>query len=105
MALKVCAEPGCPELTAKTRCHAHERARDLARGTRQERGYDALHDVMRANYQRAMRAGQTFKCWRCGGDINPDAWHLGHDDHDRTQYRGPECPACNLATAGRANRT
>ena len=42
-ALKVCSKPGCPELVPHTvsRCTAHERAADRARGSRQERGYDA----------------------------------------------------------------
>ena len=105
MALKVCAEPGCPILTNKAHCKAHERAKDQARGTRQQRGYDAKHDALRADYQRRMDAGERFTCWRGGEPIDPSNWHLGHDDNDRTAYRGPECPACNLATAGRAKRT
>jgi hypothetical protein len=48
-----------------------------------------------------MKAGETFTCWRCGAPIDPNNWHLGHDDYDRRLYRGPECPPCNLATAGR----
>lgn len=40
-------------------------------------------------------------CWRCGGEIPPGSkWHLGHDDHDRTVYRGPEHALCNLRAAG-----
>lgn len=99
--MKVCAEPGCPTLTNTTRCTDHTRAKDKARGTRQQRGYDAAHDKLRADYQRRMDAGETHTCWRCSRPINPNAWHLGHDDHDRTMYRGPECPPCNLATATR----
>ncbi|MFE6645674.1 hypothetical protein ACFVJS_03865 [Nocardioides sp. NPDC057772] len=47
--------------------------------------------------------GERFTCWRpgCGKPIDPTNWHLGHDDHDRSRYRGPECPPCNQATAGR----
>lgn len=30
--------------------------------------------------------------------------HLGHDDHDRSITRGPECVECNLTAAGRASR-
>ena len=106
MSLRVCAEPGCPKLVNRTRCQAHERARDKARGTRQERGYDAAHDRLRADYQRRMDAGETFTCWRCAEagkphQIDPNDWHLGHDDQDRTVYRGPECSAGNLATSGR----
>jgi hypothetical protein len=104
VSLSVCLEPGCPKLVNRTRCAAHERARDKARGTRQERGYDAAHDALGRDYQRRMDAGERFSCWRCdkplGTRRNID-WQLGHDDHDRTKYRGPECPACNLATSGR----
>ena len=104
--MKVCIEPGCPDLTERTRCDDHERDRERARGTRQQRGYDAAHDRLRADYQRRMDAGERFTCWRCAEagrphDVDPAAWHLGHDDHDRTRYRGPECPAGNLATSGR----
>jgi hypothetical protein len=53
-----------------------------------------------------MDAGERFTCWRCAEqgrphDVDPTNWHLGHDDLDRTKYRGPECPAGNQATAGR----
>jgi hypothetical protein len=41
-------------------------------------------------------------CWRCGRLIVPGSvWNLGHDDHDRSVYRGPEHERCNLATSGR----
>lgn len=48
-----------------------------------------------------MNAGETFDCWRCTDPIDPEHWHLGHDDDDRSQYRGPECVPCNTATSGR----
>ena len=31
-------------------------------------------------------------------------WHLGHDDNDRTVYRGPEHESCNLKAAARKGR-
>ena len=101
MTKRVCAEPGCPALCESTRCPAHTRQRDKARGTRQQRGYDAEHDALRREYQRRMDDGETFTCWRpdCGRPIDPTHWHLGHDDHDRSTYRGPECPTCNLRAA------
>ena len=101
MARRPCAEPGCPTITDATRCPTHTRARDRARGTRQERGYGAAHDRLRADYQRRMDRGETFECWRCGDDINPERWTLGHCDDDRSVYHGPECPPCDYATNGR----
>jgi hypothetical protein len=40
-------------------------------------------------------------CWRCGQPISdpPRRVHLGHDDDDRTIYRGPEHASCNTASA------
>ena len=71
------------------------------------RGYGAKHQAERAKAKRLVDAGGAH-CWRCGGWIDPSKpWDLGHDDHDRTVYRGPEhrgreCPAGgNRATAGR----
>ena len=103
MTVRVCAEPGCPMLTRSTRCRDHERARDKARGTTTERGYGSTHQRIRAHLQRRMDAGETFTCWRpgCERPIDPTDWHLGHDDHDRTLYRGPECVPCNTATSSR----
>lgn len=105
--MRVCVEPGCPALTRASRCRDHERAKDKARGTRQQRGYDAKHDALRAHYQGRMDAGETFTCWRCTElgkphNVDPMSWDLGHDDADRSMYLGPECQAGNRATAGRA---
>lgn len=67
-------------------------------GRTTSRGYGRSHRTLRASYQFKMDKGETFTCWRCGGYINPEHWHLGHDDHDRSKYRGPECVPCNTAT-------
>ena len=64
------------------------------------RGYGADHKKERAKWVLYCngvwsKGGQVF-CWRCGGDIQPySKWELGHDDNDRTQYKGPEHPSCN----------
>lgn len=100
--MRVCSEPGCPNLQAEAICVRHRRERERRRGTRQQRGYGADHNALRAHYQRRMDAGEVFYCWRCTTTrIDPKAWQLGHDDADRGKYRGPECIPCNSATASR----
>lgn len=79
--------------------------------TTAERGYGAEHQKLRAQLKRDVVDPGHAYCWRCGGWINSDEpWDLGHDDHDRTKYRGPEhrgreCAAHgNRATNLRARR-
>lgn len=96
--MKVCAEPGCHELTNKTRCPDCTRDRERARGTRQQRGYDAEYDQQRAADVQAMAAGEVLHCWRCGHVVRPDEYSLGHCDDDRRIIHGPEhLRRCNLA--------
>jgi hypothetical protein len=70
-----------------------------------ERGYDANHRRLRRKVKREVEAGQAY-CWRCLSEgktreqafIPPGSqFHLGHDDHDRSIYRGAEHVACNVA--------
>lgn len=92
----MCAEHGCPELTHTTRCPTHTRAKDKARGTRQQRGYDATHERLRAKWARKVATGQV-NCARCGKRITTlEPWHLDHTD-DRTGYLGPSHVACNTS--------
>lgn len=102
--MRVCSEPGCPEIQQATRCPKHRRAIEKARGSRQQRGYDRNHIRLRRHYVRQLRAGIVLKCWRCGGPITDEAdMHVGHDDKDRSIIRGPEhARSCNLHAAGRA---
>jgi hypothetical protein len=103
MAKRVCVELGCPELIdpPASRCTAHERARDKARGSSTARGYGSKHKALRAEWQVRIDSGKRVYCWRCGWRITGTHWQLGHCDDDRTVYHGPECTRCNLATAGR----
>lgn len=95
--VRVCIEAGCPALTRKTRCHEHERAKDRERGTSGERGYDYAHQQERAAWAPLVATGNV-KCWRCGEYITAGAaFDLGHDDADRSKYRGPEHVGCNRA--------
>lgn len=73
---------------------------DPQRGTA-ARGYGSMHQRIRTEVKRIVDSGQAY-CWRCGQWLDPSQpWDLGHDDHDRTLYRGPECVKCNRATTGR----
>lgn len=106
MTKRNCPTPGCGALVDGGHCPTHRRQHDRARGTRQERGYDAAHDRLRASWQRRLDAGEVVHCWRCKlrgvlTVIDPANWHLGHEDLDRSKYRGPECVPCNTATSGR----
>ncbi|VAZ77477.1 hypothetical protein LAUMK4_05844 [Mycobacterium persicum] len=73
--------------------------RDLA--SAHQRGYGRAHKQRRQRLTALVKSGEAV-CWRCGQPIHPqEPWDLGHDDHDRTQYRGPEHRRCNRATKGR----
>jgi hypothetical protein len=77
------------------------------KGTTSERGYGAKHRRLRADWQSRIDAGERVVCWRCDEAGEPhlilpgEPFDLGHDDLDRTKWRGPECPSGNRATAGR----
>lgn len=105
MAKRVCSRPGCPTLVDvdayRGLCDDHRKQRDRDRGTKAERGYGPEHDAERRRIQALMDAGLTIRCWRCHAALIGRNWHLDHAD-DRTGYRGPACPDCNLHLAGRA---
>lgn len=98
MPLTVCTEPGCPELTDRTRCPAHRRQRERARGTRQQRGYDADYDRMRRGLEQQLAAGEVLTCWRCDHVVFPHDLSLGHCDDDRSILHGAEHLSCNVGS-------
>lgn len=72
-----------------------------SKGTSKQRGYDYQHVKLRKQIKAHVDAGLAT-CWRCQQPIQRgQEWDLGHDDDDRTKYRGPEHQACNRATTGR----
>lgn len=67
-----------------------------------QRGYGPAHQRLRARIDEVVQRGEAT-CWRCGRWIKPGSpWDLGHDDNDRSQYKGPEHAKCNR---GAPNRT
>jgi hypothetical protein len=101
------ADQPCPTRALIThrsgRCEHCRRQNWNARGTTAARGYGPPHRALRERWRPLVESGDVT-CWRCGQRIEPDDdWDLGHDDHDRTQYRGPEHRAHNRATRNRWN--
>jgi len=107
VSLRVCSEPGCPELIEQGardgRCDRHRRARDKARGSRQERGYDHVHELTRAELL-PLAYGQV--CRYCGQRMWPHQHLVLDHTADRTGYRGivhadyRDCPAGGNAAEG-----
>jgi len=104
MSLRVCSQPGCATLIDTSGyCPSHARERDTARGSRQDRGYDAAHDAERARWARIIKR-TSVPCARCHEPITDGmAWDLGHTD-DRKAWTGPEhAGPCNRSAAGKAS--
>lgn len=103
--MKVCAQPGCPELSTSSRCTTHTRAADLARGRRQARGYDAAYDRARKRWKPKVDRGEVDchapVCLEPVRRLLPgQPFDLGHDD--LRNIRGPEHPRCNRSAGGKA---
>jgi hypothetical protein len=74
------------------------------RGGTAARGYGSVHQRLRARIAPVVARGGV-RCARCGELIRPgQPWDLGHDDHDRSRYTGPEHEACNRATSAHRAR-
>lgn len=97
----------CPDLTPKRRCDPCGAQAERRRGTRQQRGYDAEHDRLRARWKpKVERITVNCHAQHClmpsGRLILPGQdWDLGHTD-DRTAWTGPEHARCNRAAGGQA---
>lgn len=101
--MKVCSEPGCPELVESgargTRCATHRSRYEQARGSRQQRGYDRAYELDRVRWAKRVAAGSVC-CWSCGERISPlEPWDHGHCELDRSIIHGPQHRACNRDTS------
>lgn len=88
----------CVNLTRKRNSVGHRQKY----GSAVERGYGYEHIKLRRKYAEELHRVGFTHCWRCGEIIyDGQPWHLGHDDWDRSKYRGPEHAKCNTAAAAR----
>lgn len=79
-------------------CIPCERKRDALRGSAARRGYGRDHQAKREEWRPIVESGEVI-CWRCNRRIHSRAkWDLGHDDMDKSKYKGPEHRACNRQT-------
>lgn len=100
-AKRICAKPGCPYAASGRYCPAHNRECEQQRGSREARGYDHAHRELRKAFIPEHTAGALI-CWRCREIIpSNEPFDLGHDDVDRTMYRGAEHRRCNRSAAGK----
>lgn len=86
-------------------CQPCGSAKEAARGTKAERGYDRNHERLRAWWKPKVERGEVDcanpTCLEPSRRIEPGTpWDLGHTP-DRTAYRGPEHARCNRAEAAR----
>lgn len=104
--MRVCSQPGCPELTTARRCEGHAREAEQRRGSRQARGYDKAHMRERERWRPKVEACSVHcharVCLMVVRLILPQqAWDLGHSE-DRTTWTGPEHATCNRSAGGHA---
>ena len=98
-----CPKPNCIKTADGRYCTEHNREHDKQRGSKKQRGYGKEFQRDRKQWKPLVDAG-LVDCWRCSKPLEPGAaFHLGHDDKDRTIIRGPECPPCNLSAAGKSS--
>lgn len=100
MVKKVCSVKGCPRLTDRSRCKAHDAQADRARGSSWSRGYDGEH---RSRF-RAVVLARDPVCVRCGLAPSTHADHFplsrrqlvaaGLDPNDPENGRGL-CASCH----------
>lgn len=98
VALRPCAEPGCPTLTDKRRCPLHRRQLEQARGTRQQRGYDRDYDQL---HDQVLE--EEPWCRWCG-DPSTTVDHIVPLVEGGTNERDNLCGACGPCQYGHGGR-
>ena len=107
---KICGEGGCgiriPSYALRCAIHQQVRTQEAnarraeRQGSRQSRGYGAVHVRKRNEWAPKVATGKV-PCFRCGHLIIPgQEWHLDHADHDRSLYQGPSHALCNVSAGG-----
>ena len=76
----------------------HRKVNDAAAQARAAEYRSPEYRAARAVVKRQVDAGLAH-CWRCGSQLHPGYWHLGHHDTDRSRLMGGECTTCNLRAA------
>jgi hypothetical protein len=106
MAKRVCSEPGCPTLVdagvRDGRCDQHRRARDRARGTSGERGYDYRHQQEKA---KRLPSAYGTVCPHCGRVMTRDQDLTLDHTVDRTGYVGIVHASCDYSDAAKRGNT
>jgi 5-methylcytosine-specific restriction endonuclease McrA len=102
---RLCATRGCAALipTSQRRCPLHVKAREIQRGTRQERGY--TEDYLRLRRRVLERDGWT--CRYCGGPATT-ADHvvpLRHGGANTEDNLVASCIGCNVARSNRSRQS
>ena len=111
MVNRPCIEDGCPRLTARTRCEAHQRAKERQRGSPSRRGYDAAY---RRQRQAMLEAHVVVHGWNCPGyrrephPVSPGQLTADHvvplTEGGRGGPLAPLCLSCN-ARKGKVTST
>ena len=102
---RICLISGCGKWQVRdSRCEVHAREREEARGSRQERGYDAEHYAIRTRLLRQLAAaeeqGLVMLCWRCLAPLR-----LSEDlDADHSKVRALEGGKADCLTHSSCNR-
>lgn len=79
-ALKVCSQPGCPELTPEGRCDAHRREAEQRRGSASQRGYNRAWERTRAAYLKDHPVCECDDCAALPYTQRPAATDVDHID-------------------------